>query len=285
MNQKEHLQKTIDVVLQTAYNINAEVHSKKRTEAISGLTFLQKQLTCTDFEITNEKLQKYLYPIVFDFIELVPRLRSQLVMLWNSFVSLTKEVNKKKENVLIDLFDYGKVNDMIKLTNQHNKSISKFKRMPNEESHLLALFYCHIVRVEVFENVIKNEYGQLLKDNHIDKLYNLNEIFSVEKSSSKKNRKGIEIITDVRAVRHCLAHNLYSIQQTDKDWAIVFDTGTKDKTLYSKEFSKLEFVSFLNDSNLLYHLALMLMQLFSIITQLKNYANETLKIVAITEKK
>lgn len=213
-------------------------------------------------------------------IKIKPTIKEQLGSLWNSFTYLNVEINKRAIPTSIVLFDFKKVDDMGTLSFWNTTTINKFVDEPKEQSHLLALFYCHVVRVDVFENVIKNGYEKLLEEYGLDKKFDPNRIFSINEIAKIKTKNGTKPITDVRAVRNCLAHKLYSVAESN-DWQISFHSGqnANESTIYARVFTKNEFVDFLNDSNILFQSMLMLLHLFGAITYLKHFSDGPLSLL------
>jgi hypothetical protein len=147
--------------------------------------------------------------------------------------------------------------------------------------------YLHVLRVNYFEENMKEKLEKNLKMHIPNNKYDLEEMFSIKNKIKKKRKDSPNLfITDIRAVRNCLAHFLYKISIIDNDWYIHFKSGQsrKDSMYYDVVFSKNEFLNFLNDSNILYQCQHMLLCMLSAITYLKPWSKENLQIHKIYYK-
>ena len=119
--------------------------------------------------------------------------------------------------------------------------------------------------------------AKFVKEYDLNDKFDSNQIFSIVEPVKMMTKRGIINITDIRAVRNCLSHKLYSITQGN-EWEIKFNSAN-EKTIYNKSFTKIEFVNFLNDSNLLYQIMIMLINLFSTITYLSKLTTHKLSLL------
>lgn len=234
MNDREQLLFQLKMLSGFSNNIfNYDINRSDHLDVVTKLELLEKRLQSDDkYSISNNDLTKFLYPTRDMIINLKPSIKNQLKLFWNSFISITKEIEKRKVHTKISMFDYDRVDDMGTLNLMHVEALKKFIQKPTEKSHILALFYCHVVRVEVFENIIKLSYGNLLNKYELNNKFDLNQIFSIIKPAKMKSGKKLINITDIRSVRNCLSHNLYSITQNN-EWKIKFNTKGKDEKPYT----------------------------------------------------
>jgi len=155
--------------------------------------------------------------------------------------------------------------------------MESFIKDTQNQSNLFALFYFHVIRVDAFEDSIKNPLKKLLEKYELNQKYDVEEIFSVKQ---KVKRKDNRYITDIRAVRNFLAHFQFEILDNQDEWKIHFKSGDspKDKIIFDETFSKEQLVEFLNNSNILYQSQFMLTLLLSGITHFKAFAKEPLLV-------
>ena len=281
MEPRDQIIKHFEMVLKFAHNIYFETNERKCLDVIAKLQLIQNRIKSKeDFTITNDELAKFVLPIRDMFVEIKPTLREQLRDFWDSIAYVNASINRKKVFTRITMFEFEKLKNMANLSYLHSETVKKYVENPDEKSHLYALCYCHVTRVDVFEESIKPSYEELLLKHSLDQKYDSNKIFSIEKTAKMKTKGKKKSITDIRAVRNCLAHYLYSINQ-ENDWTITFKSGEKDDefTIYSRTFSREEFVDFLNDSNILYQLMIMLMNILSAVTYLTHFAKEPLQLL------
>jgi len=278
MNDKEKIKHQLEILSKFSNNIfSHDINRSDHLDAVSKLELLEKRLQNNEYQVSNDDLTNFLYPTRDMMICLKPRIKNQLRIFWNSFTHINAEINKRKIHTEISMFDYDRVDDMGTLNAIHVDVLEKFLQKPNEESHILALFYCHVVRVDIFEKIIKPSYENLLKEYGLDDKFDSNQIFSIIEPAKMKTKKGVIDITDIKAIRNCLSHKLYAIIQNN-EWRIEFNS-THGKTIYNKSFTKIEFVDFLNDSNLLYQIMIMLMHVFSLITHLSKLTTNKLSLL------
>lgn len=275
-----------DHVIKFLKNAIDELHNNDITLAIDKLEELKNKIEYSDHPfLTKDEIPYYCYPIRDCIITMKPTLTPQLVNYWNAHIDIIIEINRLKQNTVITSFDENKLEKMGIVSKLNAKTVAKIRDNPYEDSHLYALFYLHVLRVDYFEDAMKHLLQKNLEKYMINNKYDLDEMFSVKNKVKKKNNSN-SFITDIRAVRNCLAHFLYEIIIIENDWFIHLKAGQfeKDSMCYDVIFSKKVFLNFLNDSNILYQCQHMLLSILSAITYLKPLSKEKLRVHKISYK-
>lgn len=263
---------SFDYLVRFAENIVFRFPEKKYVDAISKLEFLKNKIHSS--ELIAEDIIKYCYPTRDMLIQFYPPISKQLSFYWNMHMDILEKINQGGVKVQLNTIDENKVIQMGTLNKLHVKTMEHFLTNSNQ-SHLFALFYFHVLRVDTFENSIKQPLKKSLKKYQLNHLYDIESVFSIKHKVKTKND---EYITDIRAVRNCLAHFKFEILDNQNEWKIYFKSGEdiNDRTIYHESFSKNQLIEFLNNSNMLYQGQFMLYLLLSAITHFKPFGKEPL---------
>lgn len=254
---------------------------KQYLDSISKLEIIKNKIQKSDSSLSTSNIVRYCYPMRDMIIGLKPTIKNQLHEYWNAYVDIAKEINKTKTDTSIDAINKGKSKQMEIINVLHHKTVEKIRDNQPETSHLYALFYFHVLKVDTFENPFKKPFLRLVKKYNLTDKYDVNSIFSIKNKvkTIKKKPNDEEYITDIRAVRNCLAHFLYIIMEEEERF-IHFKSGdnVNDRMIYDVLFSRNELYNFLNDANIIYQSMHMLISLLSAITHFKPFAKESLQI-------
>lgn len=252
---------------------------KKHIDAIAKLEFLKNKINKSEssFLITDDIIE-YCYPMRDMIIQFTPLISKQLNSYWNVYIDIMNEINQKGVYVHLESVNENEIKQMGILSKLHSKTMKQFLADTSNPSHLFALFYFHVLRVDTFENSIKEPLKKILAKNELDYLCDTENMFSIKYKVKRKNNK--KYITDIRAVRNCLAHFKFQIVDDQDNWKIHFKMGenSSDSAYYDESFSKEQLVEFLNNSNILYQSQYMLVSLLSAITYFKPFAKESLRV-------
>ena len=261
-----------------AENISFHMPEKKHTDAITNLKFLQNKINKNDYSfLSTEDIIQHCYPMRDMIIRFTPLISKQLNFYWNAHIDIMNKINQKEVNVSLETIDKNKIKQMGILSQLHTKTMKRFLTDTSNLSHLFALFYFHVLRVDTFEKSIKDPLKKLLEKYELNHLCDVESMFSIKHKIKTKN---VKYTTDIRVVRNCLAHFKFEILDNQDEWKIYFKSGkdSEDYAYYNESFSKEQLVEFLNNSNILYQSQYMLTALLSAITYFKPFAKEPLLV-------
>lgn len=220
---REIINSNFNIVRGFAENILFHMPEKKYIDAITNLKFLQNRINKSNsFFLSTEDIIQYCYPMRDMIIQFTPLISKQLNFYWNAHVDMIEKINQEEINVILETIDKNKIKQMGILNQLHSKTMKQFLTDTSNLSHLFALFYFHVLRVDTFENSIKNPLKKLLEKYELNHLLDIESMFSIKHKVKTKNGK---YTTDIRVVRNCLAHFKFEILDNQDEWKIYFKSG------------------------------------------------------------
>jgi len=235
-----------------------------------------KQLIREKIKIQNNTV---LNPSVLDtefayFVKQIINFRSSissnLQQFWDAQIDMMDISDKKNKPYNPAKYAMENKKTILVVNSRYEKAAIKFSKNLDNEVLLYSLFYAHILRIETIEYSFLADFKDSLKNFGLLKKYDAEKIFSVKRKvkkgwiidkKTKKMKKAWR--TDGRAIRDCLGHNAYDLDFSKDPWKIKFKS-TKKGYEYNKSFNRDSFVSFMNNTDLLYRSSLMM--LFTIFT-------------------
>jgi len=194
-----------------------------------------------------------------------PSISSNLQQFWDA--QLKMMTISEKNGIPYNPSKYAMINkeNILIVNSSYEKAANRFSKNRDDEVLLYALFYAHILRIESMEYSFLTDFYESLKKFRLSNKYDAEEIFSVKgkvqngwnknKITGKKKRLWK---TDGRAIRDCLGHNLYELDFSKKPWSVKFNNLRKGFE-YKKKFTRDSFVSFMNNTDLIYRSSLMML--------------------------
>jgi hypothetical protein len=103
--------------------------------------------------------------------------------------------------------------EIVSVADKSNRTLSNFRKKPNDEICIYGLFFIHILTNESVTRHMLNGFGGLLRKCNLEAKYNAAGIFSVDFSIKTKTKN---VQSDAEIIRHHLSHNKFDISFKDK---------------------------------------------------------------------
>ena len=244
-------------------SLDSEIPQIGLSSSVGQLSKLKSQIQKNEINFSEEERLEYFNNLIDKIITWNPAISKQLEKFWKAQREIIHIIFTTK-----DRYSYSpmkSLTDGMKQANLiHKNTIEKIKEHNISLPYLYALFYSHISRVDTIEYEIKDHFEKNLKMFGLLSKYDANEIFSI----NEKVQRGNSHTTDVRAIRHALAHMKYTISESDKLLTIVFHNHEKGYT-FDKSFTLNKFLKFIYDFELLYKSQYILATVLSLISKMR----------------
>jgi len=203
---------------------------------------------------------------------------SKLKEFWEAQIEIMDISEKKGIPYNPSKYAMNNKEQILSVNSIYTKSANRFAKNQSDEVLLYALFYSHILKIESIEYSFLSDFNETLKTFGLEKKYDAEEIFSVNGKVqrgweyNKKTKKKVKKLwrTDGRAVRDCLGHNLFELDFSKNPWKIKFSSSKKGYE-YNQIFNKNSFITFMNNTDLIYRCSIMLLFTIFVLTLCKQH--------------
>jgi len=203
--------------------------------------------------VQQREVDFILQSVTDQIIGIRPNVSGKLRQFWNAHLEMA-EISERTGSLYapVQLINQNR-EEILKIADKYNVVVSRFSQNTNDEINLFALFYIHILKIDVIEYSFVKQFRDLLGDFNLRTQYDPEEIFS----AGTKIRRNRQWRTDGRAIRDSLAHNMYTIEFANNSWVIEFDNRTSGYN-FVRRIPKDEFLTLFVDLDFLYRSSLIL---------------------------
>src|SRR5579872_513324 len=253
--------KAFKYVLSFVKGIDAWVPSAGFAQPIANFETLMSKIQQTKGPfLTQTEYDVYIKPILDKIVTWRPAVANQLLKFWDAQNTVGKiaagDPSKPQYNPMDKAIEA--IEEMAEASKIYLRATDMVVKHPQERLFLYALFHSHILRTETVEYAIRKDFESIINQFNLQTKYDLYEIFSVE--SKVANRTG-GFNTDARAIRDAFGHFQYKISNVGTSWEIEFLT-TRPGFFYNKKFTANEFLTLMENTDLLYKSILYLIWLY-----------------------
>lgn len=242
---------TFNYVLSFTQKIDRWIPSAGFTQPIIQLEELKVRIEkSTGPFLTIDERDQYIGPILDKIIAWKPEIRSQLLKFWEAQIDIGNTAVSDPRNPQYDPMTKANeaVREMTEASNIYLHATDMLRKNPTEKLFLYAIIYSHILRTETAEYAFRKDLEDLINQFGLQSKYDVNAIFSVQ--GKIQNRKG-DFNTDARAMRDAFAHFQYEVNDVGNTWEIEF-LDTRPGFYYNKKFTNTEFLTLMENTDLLY---------------------------------
>ncbi|MGH2613011.1 MAG: hypothetical protein ACRDFB_08200 [Rhabdochlamydiaceae bacterium] len=253
--------KAFNYVLNFAKGIHVWVPSAGFAQPITEFeTLISKIQHATGPFLTQAEYDGYLKPLLDKIVLWRPEVANQLLKFWDAQIKVgkiaTADTSKPQYNPMAKAINA--IEEMAQASAIYLRATDKVVQYPKERLFLYALFHSHVLRTESIEYAIRKDFEALINQFNLQTQYDICEIFSV---GSKIQNGPSSFSTDARAIRDAFGHFQYKITDVGTSWEIEFLT-TRPGFVYNKKFTATEFLTLMENTDLLYKSILYLIWLY-----------------------
>lgn len=267
MVDKNDIIANLDVILAFAEGLNDEIKQIDLEAEISTISDLKQKIQNNELLPYEDKVLDYFNPLIEKIITWNPVIKEQLKTFWKLQREIIHQLFLKNDTE--QYYPIKELNERLKESNKiYSKTVKRFKENKSDIVYFYALLYSHVTRHEVIEEEIKTHLTENIQRAGLEKKFNLNDMFYVNKKVPRWNKE----TTDVKAVRDALSHLKYEIIRLDGDWKLHFCNNDYGYN-FNEEIARDDFTKFVYDLEILYKSMFVLSIILSTISMLGKYTS------------
>jgi len=239
-----------DLVIGYAQNIEQRYNTTIFTNPIIELDNVkQRILKANSPFLTGDEIDSAIKPILLAFFSWNSKITNQLEQFWKAQLELSDSAANDSSNPTYDPLKLAneEMPKILRADGIYQNIVKSVNSNPTEDSLIYAIFYSLMTLVETAEFAFRKHFEDLLTIYGLDSKYDAKEIFSIDRKVPMYS----EFRTDGRAIRDALSHFKFEIKKIGDETEIKFEYK-EDGYNFTKEFKKIEFLEFVQNTYLLY---------------------------------